>query len=692
MALEELTYGATRNALQGAELLFILFLRFMIILFRPDIVDRENRVQPPPTSELLARYDFVVVGGGSAGAVIANRLSENSNWTILLLEAGDDESFVSEAPLTFPTLQLSNMDWQFKTEPSLNYCLAMKDKRCNWPRGKVLGGSSVLNAMLYVRGNKRDYDQWSELGNEGWDYESVLPYFKKSEDNRIAELDGSPYHGKSGPLTVENFRYRSPITEYFLQAGRDLGYETVDINGAQQTGFTYSPGTLRDGLRLSTAKAFLRPCSSRKNLHIATNSFVEEIMIGETSKTAYGVKFRRGLRRYSVYANCEVIASAGAIQTPQLLMLSGVGPADHLLKVGIPVIQDLPGVGQNLQDHVAMGGLSYLIDAPKHEAHESHDFSFVLPKLMTLNTVLQFVRNETGPLYLVPECEAMAFVNTKLNDESMHDFPDVQLFLSSAADNADGGLFGIHGCGLCEEFYAGLYDDILYQDSYAAVPLVLRPKSRGYIKLRNSDPKYQPIIVPNYFDDPRDLEVLVEAAKFVDRLSLTPTMRSINARPNGNVIRECAAHEFRSDDYWRCQARHYTMTIYHPTGTCKMGPMTDSMAVVDAKLQVHGITGLRVIDASIMPNIVTGNTNAPTIMIAEKGADMIKEAWRHYAGGPMNRRSTSKLQSPLDWHVNEQREEIIRQTRSSLQKITELFETDLPVLNEIRDNEDYDYD
>lgn len=293
----------------GAGFSFILLTRLLIQLLRPDIVDKDMRPKDCSILNMRSHYDFIVVGGGSAGAVMASRLSEISNWTVLLLEAGGDETTLSDVPLFMPALQLSPLDWQFKTEPSGTSCLGMKGGRCNWPRGKVLGGSSVLNAMLYIRGNAKDYDRWASLGNEGWSYREVLPYFKKSEDMRADEYRDSPYHGTGGPLTIEEFAYKTPISRAFLAAGREMGYEERDLNGEKQTGFMMSQGTLRHGLRCSTAKAFLRPASKRKNLHISMHSHVMKIIIDQNTKRAEGVVFNKavgGLRTVSdfIYGSC----------------------------------------------------------------------------------------------------------------------------------------------------------------------------------------------------------------------------------------------------------------------------------------------------------------------------------------------------------------------------------------------------
>ncbi|KAJ8985247.1 hypothetical protein NQ317_018277 [Molorchus minor] len=620
-------FSMTRIALTlGPSLGFLIFLHSSIISQRPDILDREHRVKDIPTYLMHETYDFIVIGGGSAGAVVANRLSENPYWNVLLLEAGPDEVSITDLPLMFPTLQTTPFDWQYKTEPGETYCLAMNDGRCNWPRGKVLGGCSVLNAMLYVRGNKRDYDRWESLGNPGWGYDDVLPYFKKSEDMRIPEMrDDDVYHGQGGFLTIESYRYRSPISGWFLKAAEEMGFQIRDFNAEYQTGFHTPPGTLRDGLRCSTAKAFLRPAAKRSNLHVSLHSTVTKVLISKDTKQAYAVVFEKFGARKTVYSDREIILSAGAVATPQLLMLSGIGPKNHLADVGVEVVVDSQGVGTNLQDHIAMGSAAYLFDKPASDKDMS--YSFQLPEVFSEDTVNDFIRNKSGPIYWLPVCEVMGFAKTRYADPE-DDWPDVQYFLTSYGDNTDGGMFGKKAVGLADDYYTAVYENILYRDTFSVLTLLLRPKSRGRIMLKDKDPHTKVLVYPNYFSDPLDVRVMVEGAKIGHRLATeTSIMRRYNATPNPNIIPGCQKYEQFSDDYWACQARHHTMTIYHPVGTAKMGPDDDPTAVVDPRLKVRGVKNLRVIDCSVMPYIVSGNTNAPVIMIAEKASDMIKEDW-----------------------------------------------------------------
>lgn len=472
---------------------------------RLDIVDSCNRVYDVPFEAVDEYYDFIIVGGGSAGAVLAARLSEIPSWSVLLLEAGPDETVMSDVPQLFPSLQRSELDWQFRTEATGEFCLMQDNGRCNWPRGKVLGGSSTINAMLYVRGNAKDYDQWEALGNPGWSYKDVLPYFKKSEDMVEAGYDDY-YHGRGGPLTVEYFRTVSPLLDVFLEAAKEMGMlnPTGDYNGPTQWGVARSQGTIRDGLRCSTAKAYLRPADHRPNLHISLRSFVERIIIDPETNVAKGVEYVKDKRRRSVYATREVILSAGAIQSPQILMLSGIGPEEVLYQNYIDPIYVLPGVGSNLQDHVAMGGGTYLIKNPVGE----ETLSFIVPKLINPETIREFVEYDTGALFAMPACEAMAFINTKYQDPA-EDFPDVQLFLGAYSDGSDGGMYSKRANGMSHDHYANVYEPIIYEDAFMVTPLLMRPRSKGQILLKSSNPYDYPIIYANYFQDPYDLDVLV---------------------------------------------------------------------------------------------------------------------------------------------------------------------------------------
>lgn len=407
-------YSALSIAINyGTKLGFIVFFQILIEFLRPDIVDVENRVKIVASGDILDIYDFVVIGAGSAGSVLANRLTENSQWTVLLLEAGGNETVIADVPGLELTLQQTELDWQFQTESSSTYCLGMNNGQCNWPRGKGLGGSSTINYMMYVRGNKHNYDQWRDLGNPEWGYDDVLPYFKKSENMTITDLRSSPYHGTSGYLTIEEARYHSTTTDNFLAAGLELGYNRVDSNGESQTGFQYIQNTLRDGLRCSTAKAFLRPASHRKNLHVSTHSMVKKILVDEVTNTTYGVEYLREGKEHIVYVKNEVILAAGAVQSPQLLMLSGIGPKEHLEHVGVRVVHDSPGVGQNLQDHVSVGGLTYLYDTDTDtDSGNSSDADSGSNSLVTVPQVMEFLEKQNGSLYDFLGGEAQGFINS----------------------------------------------------------------------------------------------------------------------------------------------------------------------------------------------------------------------------------------------------------------------------------------
>ncbi|XP_067015788.2 glucose dehydrogenase [FAD, quinone] [Anabrus simplex] len=588
--------------------------------YRYDTLDPESR--PIDRYPLYKHYDFVVVGAGSAGAVVSSRLSEVPHWAVLLLEAGGDENEISDVPSLAAYLQLTSLDWQYKTEPTGKACLGLKGTRCNWPRGKVLGGSSVLNYMLYVRGNKYDYDHWESLGNTGWGYENALRYFKKSEDNRNPYLARNRrYHGRGGYLTVQESPWRTPLALAFMQAGEELGYANRDINGETQTGFMLAQGTIRRGSRCSTAKAFLRPTRLRRNFHVAMKSQVTRILINPTTMRAYGVEFIRNGVRQIVYARREVIISAGAINSPQLLMLSGIGPKEHLGRFNIPVLRNLK-VGENLQDHVGLGGLTFLVDKP---------VAIVQNRFQTVPVTMQYILNERGPMTTLGGVEGLAFVNTRFANATGL-YPDIQFHFAPASINSDDGARVRKVLGISDKVYDTVYRPIANKDTWTLLPLLLRPRSRGWIRLRSANPLHYPIIHANYFDDPLDIAVLVEGVKIALRIAEAKAFKPYGSRLHTIPLPNCRRFRFASDAYWECAIRTISMTIYHPAGTCKMGPSWDPDAVVDPRLRVYGVKGLRVIDASIMPTIVSGNTNAPTIMIGEKGADLIKEDWLSKGG------------------------------------------------------------
>ncbi|XP_047999288.1 glucose dehydrogenase [FAD, quinone]-like [Leguminivora glycinivorella] len=585
--------------------------------FKYDVKDPEGCIPGIDESNLLFEYDFIIVGAGSAGSVVANRLSEK-NWKILLLEAGGDETEISDIPLLAGYLQKSELDWKYTTEPNENYCLALEGGRCCWPRGKVLGGCSVLNYMLYLRGNRRDYDTWQSLGNKGWGYDDVLYYFKKSEDNQNPSLADTDYHGKGGYLTVSEAPYHTPLVEGFIEAGKELGYENRDINGQKQTGFMIAQGTVRNGSRCSTAKAFLRPAKNRPNLHISLSSFVTKVLIDPVTKIAFGVEFVKNNKIHRVRARKEVILSAGSINSAQLLMLSGIGPSEELTKHQIPVIQNLK-VGYNLQDHVAAGGVDFLLQKNAHEA--------VDVECGSLDTSLNYAVNGTGPLTSLGGVEGLAFVNTKYANAS-EDYPDIEFhFLTRATSSDKGKIFRLIQ-GITDDFYDAVWAPVT-KPTWSIMPMLLRPYSLGRIQLRSADPYDPPLIYPNYFTDENDMDIktLVEGVKIVYALSKTKAMQYFESKFNPNIFPACKNVPRFSDAFWECMIRQFTVTVYHPVGTAKMGPYWDPDAVVDDELRVYGVKGLRVVDGSIMPLMVSGNTNAPIIMIGEKGSDMIKEYW-----------------------------------------------------------------
>eukprot|EP00090_Calanus_glacialis_P024475 TRINITY_DN3801_c0_g1_i1.p1 TRINITY_DN3801_c0_g1~~TRINITY_DN3801_c0_g1_i1.p1 ORF type:complete len:650 (-),score=121.07 TRINITY_DN3801_c0_g1_i1:510-2459(-) len=618
--------GLSPTALLATGVWFFPFLIASISYYHYNENNPERKVKD--AGKLLKSYDFIIIGAGSAGSVIANRLTENPNWKVLLIEAGGDETEISDVPALAAYLQLGRMDWKYKTEPQPGRaCLGHTDQKCNWPRGKVLGGSSVLNYMLYVRGNRRDYDDWEAQGNPGWGYNEALRYFKKSEDNRNPYLAATPYHSTGGYLTVQEAPWRTPLATAFVEAGVEMGYENRDGNGEFQTGFMIPQGTIRRGSRCSTSKAFLRPVRNRPNLHIALNSQVLKILIDNKSKAAFGVRLKRENSVYTVLAKKEVILSAGTLNTAQLLMLSGIGPADHLAEMGIPLHTDLP-VGKNLQDHYGTGALTFTVDQP---------VSLVQTRYENIPSVLKYAIFGSGPLTVLGGVEGLAWVPTKFTNRST-DFPDIEFHFVSGSPASDGGRQIRKAHGISDAMWQ-MYRPLAYRDTWSVIPMLLRPKSRGSVMLRSSNPYDKPIFNAGYFTHPEDIQVLVEGVKIALAMAQTKAFTRLGSKFWDEIpMPGCENTNLWSDEYWTCMCRQYTTTIYHHSGSAKMGPPTDPESVVNHQLKVYGIPRLRVIDASIMPNIVSGNTNAPTIMIAEKGADMIKADWGGYSYNRVRRR------------------------------------------------------
>lgn len=539
-------------------------------------------------------FDYIIIGGGSAGCVLASRLTENPTIKVALLEAGPaDSSVLIHCPAGLALLaQTKQANWAFKTTPQAG----LNGRQGYQPRGKVLGGSSSINAMVYARGHQSDYDHWAAQGNPGWSYADVLPYFKKAENNeRTFEVKDAEFHGKGGPLNVMDLRSPNKFGPIFVEAGKQAGHpENKDFNGAEQHGVGMFQVTHKGGERWSAAKGYLTPHIApnlaRSNLTVITHAHTTRILL--EGKRAVGVEYRHGNELKQIKASQEVLLCAGALQSPQILMLSGIGPTAELQKHGIAVVHDLPGVGENLHDHI---DVVQVVHAP----HLKDLFGVSISGLLqAVKGIFEWRKHRTGML-TTNFAEAGGFIKTSPEEA----VPDLQFHfvIGKLVDHGRKPTFG-HGysCHVC----------------------LMRPKSRGRLTLANADPMAAPLIDPNFLADAEDMRRMVQGFKQMRTVLSQPALAGYRGQELATTANAT------TDEQIEAVIRSYGDTIYHPVGTCRMGslqgPQANPLNVVDSELRVHGMLSLRVVDASIMPRIVAGNTNAPVIMVAEKAADMIK--------------------------------------------------------------------
>ncbi|XP_062559464.1 glucose dehydrogenase [FAD, quinone]-like [Armigeres subalbatus] len=570
-----------------------------------------------PNPKIRKSYDFIVVGAGPAGCSVANHLSENPAVKVLLLEIGKAEiTAAQDIPGGFLFQTATDYNFGYLTEPQPKGCQGLFNKQCAFHHGRGLGGSTIINNMIYTRGNFRDFDGWNASGNPGWSYREVLPYFIKAEDANLRDFGDNGYHGTNGYLSVEDIPYRTLLSSTFIKSAEEYGLPYIDYNTREQLGSSYIQSNTKNGLRWTAARALLNPIRERKNLHVLTKAWVTKVLIDDSSKTAYGVQYTRNKQTFTVRAKREVILSAGGFGSAKLLMLSGVGPKDHLQELGINVIKDLP-VGETLYEHPGVIGPVFLVTKPI-------DNNINFESLITLPNMIQYLFGQ-GP-FTSPFTETVGYVKSPFSpypDEP--EWPDLEIILSALQVGDDSTTAGRTYFRVNDVIRETYFRPLFNTRAFMYLPLLMHSRSKGSIKLKSTNPYDHPLFNYTYFEDDRDLQALVYAIKEAIKITGQKPFIDIGVEQYTRKLPGCEEFEFNSDDYWGCYAKSLTGTYYHYVGTCKMGPESDSSAVVDARLRVHGMKKLRVVDIGIIPRPPSAHTAALAYMIGDKGADMIKE-------------------------------------------------------------------
>ncbi|XP_075973649.1 ecdysone oxidase-like [Anticarsia gemmatalis] len=574
---------------------------------------------PDSSDQNFAAYDFIIVGAGASGCVLANRLSEIEHWNVLLIEAGGDPPVESSIPGYHFSLHNSDFNWRYKTVNDGRTNQGNQDGCIYWPRGKMVGGSTNINAMMYVQGNSEDYQRWFDAGNTEWTVEDVRRCFRKSENYQDQLLDQDPdirnHYGHDGPLVINTFNSTERVRgNKLISAYDEIGIKKVkDINVANAFGAAIMTVTASNGERNSMSKAYLVPIKDRKNFSIMKNALVTKVLINDLNQ-AYGVLVEQNGVTVTIHANIEVILSAGALNTPQILMLSGIGPKEHLESKGIQTIVDLPMVGQNLIDHLLFP-ITVFSDELTENSEADDEFDN-----------LKYFHNRSGPLAQNVVLDTFAFYAT--NEDAK--YPEFEAYVLRKRKNSS---------GLKKEFVTlfrftdHVADSIVELNQNHTLHLfllsLLHPLSSGTITLSSNNPKDPPLINANYFADDNDLELMVSGIQKLLELLDTEYFKSIGGFLGRTRTPNCDELELGSREYWKCQCLDIVSTVFHPVKTCKMGQL-ESDSVVSSRLKVHGVENLRVVDGSVMPNHISGNTMAPCVMVAERAAELIKEDYNLY--------------------------------------------------------------